>query len=296
MGSVIVELQRDALDRNVHVSDLLRKSLVVARKLALNEFQHWIELELNGYDKAEDIPSYRVAHGQVRGWNPFRGWIPVQFESPTEARLLSKRDCGQSVAELESLIESKNSTGLHMPYPPEIQQRISKSIDFPTDVSLFVSLTAIVKIVDAVRTVVLNWALKLEEDGVAGEGMSFTAGEKKSAQQVPQNINNFYGSVHNSQIQQGRDHLVQVAPAPMDTAAIRDLVQLVRTELQQLELSDDQKSEAEAELRTLEAQVQSPTPKPTIMREGLRSLRSVFEKAGGGAAAHLLVKLGELLV
>lgn len=38
-----------------------------------------------------------------------------------------------------------------------------------------VSHTAVVKIVDAVRTVVLNWALKLEEDGVVGEGMSFTA-------------------------------------------------------------------------------------------------------------------------
>jgi hypothetical protein len=47
MSSVIVELQREALDRNVHVSDLLRKALVVARNLALTEFQRWIELELN---------------------------------------------------------------------------------------------------------------------------------------------------------------------------------------------------------------------------------------------------------
>jgi hypothetical protein len=47
MSSVIVELQREALDRNVHVSDLLRKALVVARNLALTEFQSWIELELN---------------------------------------------------------------------------------------------------------------------------------------------------------------------------------------------------------------------------------------------------------
>jgi hypothetical protein len=47
MSSVIVELQCEALDRNVHVSDLLRKALVVARNLALTEFQRWIELELN---------------------------------------------------------------------------------------------------------------------------------------------------------------------------------------------------------------------------------------------------------
>jgi hypothetical protein len=47
----------------------------------------------------------------------------VQFESPTEAELLSKRDCGQSVAELESLTDSKSFNG-HMPYPPEIQRSL----------------------------------------------------------------------------------------------------------------------------------------------------------------------------
>jgi hypothetical protein len=52
----------------------------------------------------------------------------VQFESPTEAELLSKRDCGQSVAELESLTDSKSFNG-HMPYPPEIQRRLSNSLD-----------------------------------------------------------------------------------------------------------------------------------------------------------------------
>ena len=94
----------------------------------------------------------------------------MQFESPTEAELLSKRDCGQSFAELESLADSKSFNG-HMPYPPgdSAQSR------FPTEVFLLVSHTAVVKIVDAVRTVVLNWALKLEKDGVVGEGMSFTA-------------------------------------------------------------------------------------------------------------------------
>ncbi len=296
MASVIVELQRDALDRSIRVSDLLRKALVVARKLSLKEFQHWIELELNGYDNAKDIPPYRKAHGQVRGWNPYRGWIPVMFESATEADVLSKRDCGQAIAELENLVESKTTGALHMPCPPDIQQRISSGFGFQTEVSLFIAPTTIVGIVDAVRTVVLSWALKLEEDGVLGEGMSFTAGEKDAARHVPQNVTNFFGPVQGPQIQQGGYQPLQVSAAPLDLAAVRTFVELLHGELEKLELGSEQKSETEADLRTLEAQVQSPNPKPSIIREGLRSIRSILEKAGGSAVGHILVELGKIIV
>ena len=35
MNSLVLELQRDALHKNVKVSDLLRKALVVAKKLEI---------------------------------------------------------------------------------------------------------------------------------------------------------------------------------------------------------------------------------------------------------------------
>jgi hypothetical protein len=81
MSSVVLELQRDALDKNVGVSDLLRKALVVARKLSLHDFQAWVENELNGYRDTFNIPDYREMHGQVRGFNPYRGWLPIMFNS-----------------------------------------------------------------------------------------------------------------------------------------------------------------------------------------------------------------------
>jgi hypothetical protein len=55
MTSLVEELQRDALDSSVSVLDLLRKALVVATKLNIDEFKEWIELELKGYsDKKND--------------------------------------------------------------------------------------------------------------------------------------------------------------------------------------------------------------------------------------------------
>lgn len=50
---------------------------------------------------------------------------------------------------------------------------------------------------ESVRTVVLEWALKLEEQGILGVDMGFTEREKQVAPSVVFNI----GRMENSQIQ-----------------------------------------------------------------------------------------------
>ncbi len=69
MSGLVLELQRDALNPSVSTLDILRKALVVARKLNLKDFEHWIKLELDGYP-SEDVPDYRRTQGQLRAWNP----------------------------------------------------------------------------------------------------------------------------------------------------------------------------------------------------------------------------------
>jgi len=98
MASVVLDLQNEALDKTLGVSDLLRKSLVVARKLGLSDFQSWIERELNGYGEDDETPEYREVCGQIRGWDPYRGWIPLIFEDPEMAEKLSRRKTSQSIA------------------------------------------------------------------------------------------------------------------------------------------------------------------------------------------------------
>ena len=50
-NSLVLEIQRLATDRGNDISDLLRKCLMVAAKLKLNEFRTWVDSELNGYTK-----------------------------------------------------------------------------------------------------------------------------------------------------------------------------------------------------------------------------------------------------
>jgi hypothetical protein len=297
MNSVVLELQQDALSREVRVSDLLRKALVVARKLKLQEFQKWIENELNGYAGDQEIPDYRESFGQVRAWNPMRGWMPVIMEDPKVGELLSHRRSGQAITELEDLvIGSKSNSQFHMPFPQSLQRQLGRSFGYDTEISLFVDRSSLVGVVETVRTIILNWALKLEEDGILGEGLSFSSTEQESAQRSPQNITNFYGPVESPQIQQGSQKAVQVsASINIDPEGIKSFIMNLRKVLDSLQITNEQKSEVNAEIQTLEAQVNSPKPKTSIVSESMASIRRILEGAGGGVASQLLLEVGKLI-
>jgi hypothetical protein len=285
------------LNHGVRASDLLRKALVVARKLSLTEFEQWIEKELGGYTDVRQIPDYREVCGQIRAWNPCKGWIPVLFEDPSEGKRLSKRKIGQSIAEIENLLEGKSKDSpLGVPFPEEVQRRLCKGMPFETEVTLIVQSSSLARVVDAVRTIILNWSLKLEEDGIHGEGLSFTQEEKNQAGASVYNITNFHGPVLGPQVQQGSERSVQIAATfDFDNEAVGTFLDRVRAHIGDIGLSPEARAEVEAEIDTVRAQLKSPKPKALIVREGLRSLRTILEGAGGGVAAQLLVQLMKLL-
>jgi AbiTii-like protein len=53
--------------------------------------------------------------------------------------------------------------------------------DPPAEIVSIAPPTALVGILETVRMVILNWTLKLEEDGILGEGLSFSSSEKQTA-------------------------------------------------------------------------------------------------------------------
>lgn len=294
MSSVIAQLQQDALDRRIPVSDLLRRGLVVAHRLELADFQSWIEQELRGYGD-QPTPSYRQFTGRVVALNPYRGWQPVQFESQRDRASHLRRRCVQSVAELESLIDGPDDgSDYHMPCRNDNDVSFG-GVSISTPMSLVVSRTAIVGILDTVRTIVLNWSLKLEEHGIAGDGSTFSSPEKEAARHSPQNITNFYGPVYGSQVQQVNAQAMHIALIPAeDVAALEVFLNCFRAALPKLGLATV-KAEAEAELQTIQSQLASPKPKASIINEGLRSLRTILEGAAGAAAGQLLIELTKLL-
>lgn len=206
MAGLVLELQKDAMDSSIKLSDLLRKALVVAKKLGVREFQEWVESELNGYDDMDKIPTYREVTGMIKCYDPNVGWIPAVVLDEKMANALLKRKMKQSIGDLESLLGMTSSGFVLMQYPPEVENILMRIGSYEAKPGLFVGANIVHGILDKVRNAVLEWALKLEEEGILGEGLSFSAQEKDKAQANPNiNIQNFQGilgNVSNSSISQ----------------------------------------------------------------------------------------------
>jgi hypothetical protein len=70
----------------------------------------------------------------------------------------------------------------------------------------------------------------------------------------------------------------------LDMRAIEGILEAVKKYLQNEVLSTAARQEIEAEMKTVQAQTESPRPKMNIIRESLASIRSILE----GMAASLL--------
>jgi hypothetical protein len=199
MSSLVLELQRDALNSSNNLTDLLRKALLVAKKLGIKDFQDWVISELNGYDDIKVIPKYRIVTGSIKALNPYQGWITCLIPDNGLDFKLTQREVGQSIGVIVSLLQNNKSGFLQTNYAPEVTQTLMSLFNTRFQIALHIDPSVISGILDAVQNTVLNWALKLEEEGILGEGMSFSKEEKEKAlTSTSIHIENFQGILGNA--------------------------------------------------------------------------------------------------
>jgi hypothetical protein len=187
-ASIIEQLQIDSIDRNAPVTDLLRKAKLVAAKLKAADFAQWVEFEINGYGEGAKLPLYRHAAGELKYLNPYNGWQPIM------GMRMGTQQIRAPMALVTSLLELSSSGYFHVGVRPELAERICSQLGFPADVKIHVPKSALAGIIEAARNAVMDWALKLDEAGVKGEGLSFTKEEAKAASTVGTQFN-IYGPV-----------------------------------------------------------------------------------------------------
>jgi len=272
--------------------------LVVARKLNVKDFQIWIENELNGYQDSKSLPDYRKIRGVSQALHSYQGWIPIKFDNKDTEDFWTIWICTEPISELVALANAKSDSNIvQVSYSPEGSKALLDSIHTKTQVRLAVGIASLAPILDSVRTIILNWAMKLEEDNILGRGMTFTTHEKEIAQSATYNITNFYGPVSSSQIQQQTSDSTQfLATEKIDIEPILKFIAEIRDRLSELELTSDIKEELNAELNTVDAQAKSPKPKPSIIRESLSTIRRILEGASGAIAVELLISLSSISI
>lgn len=196
MTSIVLQLQEMASSSESSESDLLRKARMVATKLKLDEFNSWLEHELHGYPQDADVPDYRIFFGDLRARNPANNVLmPIRFNAET-TETLSRIHCRESVGTLVELTKSENGE-LQMPLSYRELQAVHQMMDnFHRQWVLpfrWISPTQLTNILDRIRSIILDWSLKLESQGIVGTGMTFSDDEKKRAATQHISIGNFQG-------------------------------------------------------------------------------------------------------
>lgn len=285
MPELVPELVNMASDPTVSTTDLLRRALVVARRLAVPEIVDWINFELTGY-RSGGIPEYRLLRGQLVAENPMRGPIPV-VAPPEISDLIGQFPVGQSIPELVHLLRS--DTGIFHHFTGNIEQSLIRMIRDGSGVAMRPALkfaaVQIEGIIETVRSRILDWALDLEGRGIVGEGMSFTPQEKQAVQEQHYH----FGNVSGSQIQISSSGSTQTLASPTvaDLEALRGLIEGLEAVLDRRAVQDDLADELRAELATLKAQVASPKPKWEIIKATGRTIKTVAEGAAGNILGEL---------
>lgn len=296
MSGLVLELQRDALNQNVHISDLLRKAFVVSRKLNILDIQEWINNELNGYPPEEDkIPEYRRLHGIPKVFNPYHGWQPLNFENLEISDLLSSRKHPHPVGELDNLISHDGSNSLYLQYPQQVTNWLINQMGVPMQPALLIPRTKIIGIMESVRNKVLDWSLELESKGILGEGMSFSEKEKQTASSITYQVTNNIGHMNNSQLQQHSENSNQTINISTNLDNIKIFIEGLKSAMKDLPLSEPDINELKAEVSTIDNQIASPKPKAVIINESLKSIRNLLEGiAVNVLSSNLLAQLTSL--
>ena len=178
--SLLRDIQETAIDSNIDISVLLRKCKVLAARLGNQEFKNWVESELNGYKKKEDLPEYRILSVISKGH--FSGGfnsglknadIPMSCMPENAREALSHSYMMQPIAVIHSLVKSSNRSNLQEPWSPDFVAIVSQDIYQHMNCMQawkVIPHGSLVAVIDAVRNRILSFVLEIEGEAPdAGE-------------------------------------------------------------------------------------------------------------------------------
>ncbi|KAB2162376.1 abortive phage resistance protein, partial [Cronobacter sakazakii] len=170
-------------------------------QLGLQDISEWLEHELNGYPRLDQVPDYRIiTNAPVKAFNPYVGWIPYQLGNVEDKELYKSLTTIRISNPVSMLIEyAKKEDTLYSELPAFMADFLQKMAGCEYSMSWVINPAQITKILSHIKSKVLDWALLLESKNILGEGLLFSPEEKQEAVGMTvNNINNFNGHVNNS--------------------------------------------------------------------------------------------------
>lgn len=285
-GAPIVQrLLQDIADPKISVAAVLRTAKIIATKLEQTDVLVWVNKELNGYD-ADDksLPEYRRLRGVLKAREYGSAWMPVLFENPDHERMCSQAPIGAALGSIERELTDRTDGSFSLSLSPERRAILRKAIGGKdADLNLGLGLGQVQSVIDSVRNLLLDWALQLDQAGVAGIGMDFTSKEMREGGVVTKQV--FHGNVGVVGNVTDRASVTnnQSMTTGLDVEAVLRLVEMIHA--QGTGLPAEMQAAVQPLVQQIEQEAKSATPDQGLLRSLLGSLRAICEGAAGSLVA-----------
>ncbi len=183
MSKNVLDLQNDCLNNAIPCSQLLLKAYAIARKLHIEKMADFCKKEMDGYQSNPDtVPIYRKICIDLQV-NNGRQWKSVVVPNNS---YISSHNVWESIKELEILCSEKKAA-FQVKLTTE-QIDILRKIFNRTNIYEGVKIVSTYQfegVIYKIRRIILEWALKLGEDGIWGENLEFSKDEQEKAKNIP---------------------------------------------------------------------------------------------------------------
>jgi hypothetical protein len=173
-----------------------------------------------------------------------------------------------------------------------LANQLRQEIRLNCEIAYHANISQVVRILDAVRQRVLDWALKLEADGILGEGLTFSQKEKTL---VTQGGDTYNITAHNVVASMGHvsEHAtvsVTQTNQGVDVGQLRALLESLRQTLGETAFKG--REDVEESLAKLDEEAASAEPRKSAVLKYLETAKGFLGKAtsfaGKEAALHLV--------
>ena len=192
------------------------------------------------------------------------------------------------ISEIEDLYKyNKKDRPIILPTPPEVMRLFNETFKMNyAPEKLYVTSAVIKSILDSVRNIIFEWSLKLEEDGILGENLTFSIEEKEKANEQITNYNTLIYGVHSSPIQVGQYNTQNIT---INIGESKELLKSIEKWIDKLELKNSDEIELKSKIKVIESQLESPEPNSKILKEGFKSIKTILESSAGNVIAQGLI-------
>lgn len=293
MSSIVLDLQQEVLKPDCDILNALRKAHLIASKLKLQEFDMWLQSELNGYSYRDQdkIPSYRKVKGTLKAFNPYNGWIPAQCTDDELEKMICEQKLWQPISELQELCQQNAEGTIVLQFPAGQMKTIASmfSTPIPMQFALHISQHLLKSIIELVKNCILEWTIRLESEGILGEGMRFSQEETAMAQKVPQTINNYYGTVVNGDVQKSQIVSGDNNTVTFSYEQVSELINEVKKVVKDSEMTEEDRETADELITDVETKIENKK-KSAIIKAALNGLKDFLVGTGANVAGALIMQ------